>query len=283
MRRMWWTVPGLPRWIGPAITSSAPPLGLSTGAFVSGGICRFSDLSGTGVFLSIAVALLIIIGLVLMGAETMGRHPGAMASIRPRIKLPPELRRMFLVSAAAFIGTWAVGGFYQGFSSSIVAELTGLPDTFIAAAVFTAALLPNAVGGFFANRFDVRTAQRGGMLGFAICTVAALAMLSLGSLMMFAVFIVGASFLQEIAFTGSVTGLISRTGKADRAGMFSTIYLTSYGGFAIPNLMVGMTAGNMASADIMMWYCVLVVVLTLVVFVFTVKAYDGAVSIVSDE
>ena len=83
-----------------------------------------------------------------------------------------------------------------------------------------------------------------------------------------------AALLQGIAFTGSVTGLISRTGKTDRAGMFSTIYLTSYGGSAIPNLVVGMTAGNMASADIMMWYCVLVVVLTIIVFLFTIGGYD---------
>ena len=265
---------GVPKWIGPAITSSAPALGLSTGAFTSGGICRFTDISGPSVFLTIGMVLLFIIAMVLVGAETMGRHPGAIGSIRPRVTLPQDLRRMFLVSAAVFVGTWAVGGFYQGFSSSIVAEMTGFPDTFTAAAVFTASLLPNAIGGFLANRFDVRTAQRGGMLGYTVCTVSALFMLGYGSLTLFTVLIMLAALLQGIAFTGSVTGLISRTGKTDRAGMFSTIYLTSYGGSAIPNLVVGMTAGNMASADIMMWYCVLVVVLTIIVFLFTIGGYD---------
>ena len=113
------------------------------------------------------------------------------------------------------------------------------------------------------------------MLGYTVCTVSALFMLGQGSLAMFAILIMVAALLQGIAFTGSVTGLISRTGKADRAGMFSTIYLTSYGGSAIPNLVVGMTAGDMASANIMMWYCLLVIVLTMVVFAFTIGGYDA--------
>ena len=114
------------------------------------------------------------------------------------------------------------------------------------------------------------------MLGYTVCTVSALFMLGYGSLAMFAVLIMVAALLRGTASTRSDPGMPSSTGPADRAGMFSTIYLTSYGGSAIPNLVVGMTAGDMASADIMMCYCVLVIVLTMVVFAFTIGGYDAS-------
>lgn len=265
---------GLPRWIGPAITSSAPALGLSTGAFVSGGVDQFTGAGEGDIFVAISIVLVIIIILVAFGLETMGRHKGALRSIRPRITVGKCLRRMFLASSTIFVGTWAIGGFYQAFSSTIVLETTGSINSFLAAAVFTASLLPNAIGSFFAKRFEVRTAQRLGMIGFVTLTLFALVSLKAGLLLPFCIFILCASFMQGIGFTGSVTGLISRTELEERAGTFATIYLTSYGGAAIPNLVVGLIAGAHSSVEIMTWYCILMVVMLAILLILTAKKYD---------
>ncbi len=265
---------GLPKWVGPAITSSAPTLGLSSGAFISGGLIRYTEMDPPVLFTTVAVLMVVLIILVAIGAETMQRKKGLVGSLKPRIQVPKSARHMFVASAVLFIGTWAIGGFYQAFSATIVTEHFGYQDSFIAAAVFTAVLLPNAVGGFFANRFETRTAQRMGMGGFAFGMVMATICLANDNLLLMCLFSIFSGFMQGIGFTGSVTGIMSRATQSERAGTFSTIYLTSYGGAAVPNLVVGIVAGDSSSLDIMIWYTILTVVMFGLLMVLTVKKYE---------
>ena len=171
----------LPKWVGPAITSSAPTLGLSTGAFVSGGMIQYAGVSAPTYFACVMGMIVIIAAAVLCGAETMGRKPGLVASMRPRIQVPVTARRMFLASAFVFVGTWAVGG-------------------------------------FFAKMFDTRTAQRYGMAGFAVFIVIMYLSLAHGQLAVFIGASIAAGLSQGVAFTGSVAGILAQTGIRERAG-----------------------------------------------------------------
>ena len=264
----------LPRWIGPVITSSAPTLGLSVGAFVSGGLMTYTGISSTSYFEAIVVLIVIIAVIVVFARETMPRSPGLVRSFIPRITLPKGCTRLYLACAMLFIGTWAIGGFSQSFSATIVMEQFGYHNQFIAAAVFTSLLLPNVIGSFFAKRFDTRTAQRGGMGVFFVMAIMMYVSLTyLDSLVLFCVFSVIAGIGQGIGFTAGVTALLSRAGKELRAGTFSTIYLTSYGGAAIPNLVVGLMSGTYAVTTIMSWYVILIGVMFAILLILTVKPY----------
>ena len=155
-----------------------------------------------------------------------------------------------------------------------MAEQFGIHDTFIAAAVYTSLLLPNIVGSFFAKRFDVRVAQRWGFGLFALCAVMMLVSLTVfDSLAMYVVFSVVAAVCQGIAFTGSVTELLGRSSQAQRSGVFSLIYLTSYGGSAIPNLVVGLIPGEYSLYTILTGYVVLVVAMYVVMLALSAKPY----------
>ena len=265
----------MPRWIGPMITSSAPTLGLSVGCFVSGGVTNFTDVSFETYFEMVAVVIVAIMVIVVVFArETMGRHPGLIRSLKPRFTLPPNSLRLLAASSMVFIGTWALGGFAQSFSSTLVAEQFGIHDTFIAAAVYTSLLLPNVVGSFFAKRFDVRVAQRCGFGIFALCAVLMLVSLEvLNSLGLYVVFSIIAAVCQGIAFTGSVTELLGRSTQAQRSGVFSLIYLISYGGSAIPNLVVGLIPGEYTLFTILTGYVVLVVAMYIVMLALSAKPY----------
>ena len=259
----------MPRWIGPMITSSAPTLGLSTGCFVSGGIINFTSVSSQSYFEAVALVVVVFVVLILFARETMQRKPGLVRSLRPRFTLPPNSLRLFAASAMAFIGTWSLGGFAQSFSSTL-----GIHDTFIAAAVYTSLLLPNVVGSFFAKRFDVRVAQRWGFGLFALCAVMMLvSLVFFDSLAMYVVFSIIAAVCQGIAFTGSVTELLGRSTQAQRSGVFSLIYLTSYGGSAIPNLVVGLLPGEYSLFTLLTGYVVLVVAMYLVMLALSAKSY----------
>ena len=264
----------LPRWVGPTITSSAPTLGLSTGAFVSGGLMTYTSVSSASYFETVAVLIVAIAVIVVFARETMPRKPGLVRSLVPRITLPKGCGRLYAACTMLFIGTWAVGGFSQSFSASIVTEQFGVHNQFIAAAVFTSLLLPNVVGSFFSNRFETRQAQRWGMGIFLVMMVMMFVSLAyLDSLLLFCVFSVVAGIGQGIGFTAGVTALLSRAGKELRAGTFSTIYLTSYGGAAIPNFVVGLLPGTHAVLDILSWYVILIAVMYAVMLVLSAKPY----------
>ena len=156
----------------------------------------------------------------------------------------------------------------------LVRSLSGIHDTFIAAAVYTSLLLPNVVGSFFAKRFDVRVAQRWGFGLFALCAVMMLvSLVCFDSLAMYVVFSIVAAVCQGIAFTGSVTELLGRSTQAQRSGVFSLIYLTSYGGSAVPNLVVGLLPGEYSLFTLLTGYVVLVVAMYLVMLALSAKPY----------
>lgn len=264
----------MPRWIGPMITSSAPTLGLSTGCFVSGGVTNFTDVSSTAYFEAVCVVIAVFIVLVLFARETMPRKPGLIRSFIPRFTVPANSFRLLAASSMVFVGTWALGGFAQSFSSTLVSEQFGIHDTFIAAGVYTALLLPNVVGSFFAKRFDVRDAQRWGFGIFALCAVLMLVSLTVfDSLALYVVFSIVAAVCQGIGFTGSVTELLGRSTQAQRSGVFSLIYLISYGGSAIPNLVVGLLPGEYSLYTILTGYVVLVVAMYIVMLALSAKPY----------
>lgn len=265
----------LPKWVGPMITSSAPTLGLATGAFVSGGVVTYAGVSSASYFDAVAVFIAVIAVIMLFARETMPRSPGLLKSFVPRLTLPDGCARLYAACTMVFVSTWALGGFSQSFSATIVSEQFGMHDAIISAVVFTSLLLPNAVGSFFAKRFDTRQAQRGGLFVFTVCAAMMYASLAiLSNLVLFCIFSIVAGVAQGIAFTAGVTELLRRSTQAQRAGTFSTIYLTSYGGAAIPNLVVGLLPGSHSVQTILFGYVVLIAAMFVVLLILTAKPYS---------
>ena len=271
---------GLPKWVGPMITSSAPTLGLATGAFASGGLVTYAGVPYTTYFWAVVVAVVVILVLTLFSRETVERKPGLVGSFIPRITLPEGCGRLFAASAMVFIPTWAFGGFSQSFSAVIVSEQFGVHDAFISAAVFTSLLLPNALGSFFAKRFETRRAQREGLTIYTFCTVMMLVSLAVfDNLFLFCGFSIIAGISQGIAFTAGVSELLCRATKPQRAGTFSTIYLTSYGCAAIPNLVVGILPGSYSVQTILAGYIVMNIAFYIGLLVLSAKPYPPRPSI----
>lgn len=86
-------------------------------------------------------------------------------------------------------------------------------------------------------------------------------------------FSIVAAVCQGIGFTGSVTEILGRADKSRRSGVFSVIYLTSYGGAAIPNLVVGLIPGEYSLYAIMTGYVVLVVAMYAVMLALSTRPY----------
>src|SRR5918994_565103 len=69
-----------------------------------------------------------------------------LASLWPRLQVPARSGRLVLAAGAAFVATWSLGGFYQAFGPSVVAEYLGTMNPLIAAAVFASVMVLNPLG-----------------------------------------------------------------------------------------------------------------------------------------
>lgn len=97
---------------GSLLNSVSPPVGLTFGAIGSGLLVQYAPAPTTLVFVVLAVGFLALAAAVVFLPETVARRPGAVASLRPRIAVPPEGRRAFWRTTPALVATWSLGGLY---------------------------------------------------------------------------------------------------------------------------------------------------------------------------
>jgi predicted MFS family arabinose efflux permease len=228
------TAPARRRWLAAAIIGSAPMIGVSLGAFLSGALAEYGPAPRTLAYQVIAAALGICAVLVVLSPETTARRPGALVSLLPRLRAPAGSRRLFLATAAAIIATWSMGGFYQAFGSLIIAEQLGSGNALIAAVGFSCVMVLNPLGAPIAGRWSPGACMRGGMAVFILALLGIVLALRAGAIVPFLAATLAVGPAQGAASTGGIRALLSRASPEERAGLLSTIYLVSYGGAAIP-------------------------------------------------
>ncbi|GAB2811132.1 MFS transporter [Streptomyces daliensis] len=119
------------------VTSVAPLTGLALGALGSGVLVEFGPAPTRLVYaLLLGGMLLAAVGVALL-PETSLRRPGALASLRPRVAMPPHLRADLLPVIPAMIAAWALAGMYLSLGPSVAAELLGLRNHLIGGVVVT--------------------------------------------------------------------------------------------------------------------------------------------------
>ena len=233
-----------PSWLGAVVTGAAPMLGLAGGSLASGALRQYGSGSLSMIFIVIISMLMACSVMLAFSPETVFRSQGGFRSLKPQIRIPLSIRPFLPAACATFVGTWSIGGFYLPFSASMAAEQLHTENAFVAAAVFACMMTPYPVGGSLAGRMKPVRAQRVGMVAFTLCMAGVIASLKLSSVSFFLLATVGAGIAWGIAFTGGMRTILGNISREDRAGVLSTVFLISYSGAAIPNMVVGEFAGT---------------------------------------
>ncbi|MCH6470755.1 MFS transporter [Sinomonas terrae] len=261
--------PQWPRWLAATTAAGAPLIGLTIGAVGSGALAQYGPAPLQAPYLG-ATALLLVCTLgLLVSPEAITPRHGTVASLKPRVHLPHAIRPLLPAAVSVFFGTWALGGFYQAFSPTISAQNLGTSNSLVAGIVFASFMAPYAIGGPLTGRLSPLTAQRAGMVVFALGVIGIVIGLFTGAVVTVIVGGVIAGAAQGAAFTGSMRSLLARTNSTDRAGLMSTVYLFSYGGAAIPSLVSGRLAGVLELDRISLGYAALAILAALIVMVFS--------------
>lgn len=259
--------PARPAWVASVVTSQAPMLGLTIGALASGSLTQYGPAPTITVYLAMIAGLVVCAGLIVASPETAAPAPGLLASLRPRVFLPPRARRLVPAAACVFVSTWAMGAFYQAFSPSIVADQLHSRNAVVVALVFSAYMAPSVVGAPIGGRFRPATAQRLGMGIFLVGMAGILGSLVAVTIVGFLIASVVAGAGQGIAVSASIRGLLHGTSPAERAPVLAATYLLCYTGAMVPSLIAGQLSHAFSLVQLTLGYGALAVIATVVTLI----------------
>ncbi|MEI9947865.1 MAG: MFS transporter [Pseudomonadota bacterium] len=230
----------LDRARGTVANSVAPMLGTATGGFVSGLMVQFLPAPTHLVYLAMfGVFALQGIG-VLMMAETSAPLPGALASLRPQLRLPVSLRPPVLLAAPLLIASWALAGFYGSLGPALVRTLVGAKSPLLGG---LAILAFAGTGALTVLLLHARDARRMTILGASALaagvalTLLALTLSSAGTFFL-GTALAGAGF--GAGFQGAIRTVVPLAATHERAGVLSVLFLISYLAMGLPAVAAGL-------------------------------------------
>src|SRR5580693_2171598 len=250
--------------LAPLITTTAPLLGLGAGALGISVLAQYGPAPTRLVWWLLLGASVAAAAGILAMPEPGTRHPGVLASLRPRVGVPRQARRTFATAGLCLFAVWALSGLYQSLGPSLAAQVTGSRDL-VWGGLLVFLLTGVAAGATVAVRgVRPRTAMLVGCLvllvGLAV-TFAAIAATT------------AAAFLAGTAVAGVGTGLtllgvnrslIPLAPPGQRAGLVAAIFIISFLGLSIPALIAGVATAHVGLHRTALAYCAAVAVLVAV-------------------
>ena len=254
------------------INSASPGAGLSTGAVGAGLLVQLVPSPTDWVFGVLTVVfLLAAVGTFLL-PESSPRAPGALASLRPRVHVPPAHRLAFLVALPIVVAGWSVAGLYAALGPSLVAEVFDI-DNHLVGGLLILALNGTGILGSVALRTS--RPERALLVGALVFTVGMVgtvgALLTAWAPLLFASSVLS-GFAFGAAFLGAVATITAGVAPHYRAGLMASIFVVGYLAFSLPSMAAGLAIGTFGLVRTAEIYAALVVLLALVAVAALLRA-----------
>jgi MFS family permease len=227
------------RELGTFANAVSPGMGTATGALASALAVTFLPDPTHLIYLALIGVLALQAAAVVAMRETVTPAPGALASLRPEVALPRELRGPVLTVVPVLFAVWALAGLYGALGPALVHTLTGSGNV-VLGALSLFVLAGSAVAATVAlRRAPARTVMLAG-IGALITGVAVtiLAVTTRSAVAFFAgSLIAGAGF--GLGFQGAIRLVVPQAAPHQRAGLVSLLYVVSYLGLGVPAVLAG--------------------------------------------
>jgi MFS family permease len=225
--------------LGPLVNGAAATGGLTLGALGSGLLVQFAPAPTELVFLLLTAVFLLAAAVLVRLPETVLPRPGALASLRPRMRVPRGAIGAFLALTPALVAVWAVMGLQLSLGGSLVAEVLGVRSHLVGGAVVALFSGAATAGSLSMGSRSVRAAVIAGTGLLVLGMVPTLVALAMASLPLFIAGSLVAGFGAGAAFLGALKRLGTLAGPEQRAELFAAVYVVNYLAFGVPAVIAG--------------------------------------------
>ncbi|WP_169736672.1 MFS transporter [Pseudonocardia spinosispora] len=224
---------------GPTMTAVGTSFGLAVGGGVAGLLVQVSERPDRYVFAVLTLAFVVLAALVLALPETSTGCTGALASLRPRVRVPVRTRAEFVAAVPAIVAGWSVTGLFLALAPSLVSDVLHVHFGAAGSLGIAVLFLANSAGGLWSARYAAPTAT---LLGSVALTVGAAGLAGALATASAPVFLGGAvvsGLGVGLTFNGTLRGISEATEAPSRSEVFSAAYVVSYAALSLPSLAAG--------------------------------------------
>ncbi|MFJ9393035.1 MFS transporter [Nocardioides sp. NPDC101246] len=244
------------------VNAVAPMAGLAVGAVAAGVALQMSGDARLIVFDALVVLSLLLAAGVWLAPETAPRHEGLVASLRPRIAVPPAIRGLLARSAPAIFAGWATGGLFLSLGAAIVRTELGASSHILQGLAIGALAGAGAAAAYAFRNRSARATTLYGTAALAVGTVLSLLALATGSATAYLVAVVVAGTGFGTAFFGILRTIMPLLPAHERAEVFAVIFIVSYLAFGVPAVIAGVLTPQIGLATTTYVYGAVVVALS---------------------
>jgi MFS family permease len=225
--------------LAPVVNTGATIFGLAAGALGASGLVQYGPAPTHLVWWLLLGAFCLAIAGILMIPEPAARRPGALASLRPTVKVPPRARGTFAVAVPCLQAAWALAGLCLSLGPSLAAQVLASPNRLWGGLV---AFLLTGIGAAATVAFRRLAAPAAMLTGCLILfagaavTFAAVAAMSAAAFLS-GIAVAGVGF--GLAFLGAFRTLSALADPDERAALIASIFTVNYLAFGIPALIAG--------------------------------------------
>jgi predicted MFS family arabinose efflux permease len=234
----------LDRARGTVANAVVPMLGTATGSLVGGLLVQYLPAPTQLVYVVFAVIFAAQAIALAWLPETVTPRPGALASLRPQLRLPPALRPGLLIAAPALLATWALAGFYGSLGPAMLRQLSGSRSLALGGVALFVLAISGAISVLVLHRRSARTMLTLGAAALVVGVAITLLATTTGSLGVFFVgaVIAGAGF--GTGFQGAIRSVLPLAQPHERAGVLSLLYVIAYLSMGLPAVLGGIRAAQ---------------------------------------
>ncbi|WP_018331424.1 MFS transporter [Actinomycetospora chiangmaiensis] len=245
-----------------AVTSGAPPGGIAIGSLASGAAVQLAPHTAPVVSFLVMAGVLTAAGVtVALLPETSGGRPGALASLRPVVRIPPSARPVFPAVCVLVAATYVLGGFTQALAPSLAVSVLGRQDLFSGALAVGVFHLVGPAAGLASSRLRAAHALTGGAAVLALGVGGYVVGILVASFAVYLAAAVVAGVGFGTAFAGAMRVLLDRSPAGAHAGTLSAVYLYCYLAAAASSLLAGLAVDVWGLATVALVLCGVVVLM----------------------
>jgi hypothetical protein len=213
--------------------------GLTIGSVGAAALVTYAPNPGELVYvLLLALSVIEILVLAVM-PETVQAKAGALASLLPQVRVPPQARAVLLRVIPVTVASWALGGFYFSLMPALVRLVTGMTSPMVGGLVVGALTFSGALAVLALRPIAAARILGGGIVALVAGVALTLAgsHLQLVVLMLLGTVVAGAGF--GAAFSGTMRTIMPLAAAQERAGLLAAFYVVGYLAFSLPAMLTG--------------------------------------------